>query len=105
MQKMFYPLVFACLIVTGCVSNQQDPMADPQATGMTAPPTPGMATPQAPGMANPASTYCAQQGGRSIPVQSARGQRADCQLPDGRRVDEWKLYRSANRQSQATLPQ
>lgn len=97
MQKMFYPLVFACLIVTGCVSNQQDPMADPQATGMTAPPTPGMA--------NPASTYCAQQGGRSIPVRSARGQRADCQLPDGRRVDEWKLYRSANRQSQATLPQ
>jgi len=42
MQKMFYPLVFACLIVTGCVSNQQDPMADPQATGMTAPSTPGI---------------------------------------------------------------
>lgn len=105
MQKIFYPLVFACLIVTGCVSNKQDQMAGTPDAGLTVPPTAGAATPQAPGMANPASTYCAQQGGRSIPVQTARGQRADCQLPNGRRVDEWKLYRSANRQSQATLPQ
>ncbi|WP_448951775.1 putative hemolysin [Labrys neptuniae] len=89
MRKTFYPLIFACLVMTGCASDRKD----------------STATPQAPGMANPASVYCAQQGGKSIPVTTAKGQSADCLLPNGRRVDEWKLYRSAHKQSQSPPPQ
>ena len=80
MRKGFYPLALACLIIPGCVSGQK-----------------GTALPPAAGMANPASVYCVQQGGKSIPVQTAAGERADCLLPNGKRVDEWKLYRSAHK--------
>jgi putative hemolysin len=46
-------------------------------------------------LANPASVYCEEQGGRVEIVDEPNGQRGDCVFPDGRRVDEWELYRSA----------
>ncbi|AUH49557.1 DUF333 domain-containing protein [Chromobacterium sp. ATCC 53434] len=50
---------------------------------------------QAVGMANPASVYCAKQGGKLLPQKDAAGNEyALCQLPDGRSVEEWTLFRS-----------
>ena len=46
------------------------------------------------GIANPASVYCVEQGGEVEIVEEPDGQRGDCVFPDGRRVDEWELYRS-----------
>ncbi|MCD4500253.1 putative hemolysin [Chromobacterium vaccinii] len=51
--------------------------------------------PQAVGMANPASVYCVKQGGKLLPQKDAAGgEYALCQLPDGRAVEEWTLFRS-----------
>lgn len=41
-------------------------------------------------MANPAAEYCVQQGGT---LDLASGM---CTLPNGTKVDEWELYRSAH---------
>ncbi|WP_301090637.1 DUF333 domain-containing protein [Sphingomonas sp.] len=46
-------------------------------------------------MANPASVYCIEQGGRSEVREGPDGQTGYCHLPDGRVVEEWELYRSA----------
>jgi putative hemolysin len=46
-------------------------------------------------IANPASVYCEEQGGEVEIVDEADGQRGYCLLPDGRRVDEWELFRSS----------
>lgn len=45
------------------------------------------------GMPNPAAVYCAQQGGKSITVDTQKGVQTDCLLPSGERIDEWTLYR------------
>ncbi|HHT9072444.1 DUF333 domain-containing protein [Edwardsiella tarda] len=58
-------------------------------------------TPEQPspiGMANPAARYCSDQGGKLIPVETVQGQRNDCLLPSGERLDEWALYRRAHPQ-------
>ncbi len=47
-----------------------------------------------PGLANPASVYCIEQGGEVDIVDEADGQVGYCELPDGRRIEEWELYRS-----------
>ncbi len=47
-------------------------------------------------IANPASVYCVQQGGRIEIVDTKKGQIGICILPDGRRIEEWKLFRSKN---------
>lgn len=47
-------------------------------------------------IANPASVYCVQQGGRVEIVDTKKGQIGICILPDGRRIEEWKLFRSKN---------
>ncbi|BEH72878.1 hypothetical protein GBS0709_19950 [Edwardsiella tarda] len=49
-------------------------------------------------MANPAARYCSDQGGKLIPVETVQGQRNDCLLPSGERLDEWALYRRAHPQ-------
>ena len=48
-----------------------------------------------PVIANPASVYCVKQGGRLEIVNTKKGQIGICVLPDGRRIEEWKLYRRA----------
>ena len=45
-------------------------------------------------LANPASEYCVEQGGRVDIVDEAGGQIGYCELPDGRRIEEWEYYRS-----------
>lgn len=51
--------------------------------------------PQAVGMANPASVHCVKQGGKLLPQKDTAGNEyALCQLPDGRTVEEWTLFRS-----------
>ncbi|KMN37015.1 MULTISPECIES: DUF333 domain-containing protein [Chromobacterium] len=47
------------------------------------------------GMANPASVYCGEKGGKLLPQKDAQGNEyALCQLPDGRTVEEWTLFRA-----------
>lgn len=49
------------------------------------------------GLANPASLFCTQQGGKSaIVTDETGGQRGLCQLPDGRTIEEWRLFRCSN---------
>jgi putative hemolysin len=45
-------------------------------------------------LANPASEYCVEQGGQVDIVDEAGGQVGYCELPDGRRIEEWEYYRS-----------
>lgn len=47
-----------------------------------------------PEQANPASAYCVEQGGQVDIVDEADGQVGYCELPDGRRIEEWEYYRS-----------
>jgi len=46
-------------------------------------------------IANPASVYCAGRGGQLEIVNEVAGQVGYCVLPDGRRVEEWTLFRAA----------
>lgn len=45
------------------------------------------------GMANPASVYCQSLGGKGLIRSNDKGQYSICQLPDGRQIEEWELYR------------
>ena len=47
---------------------------------------------ESPGLANPASVYCVEQGGEVEIVDEADGQVGYCNLPDGRRIEEWEFY-------------
>lgn len=49
--------------------------------------------PQLIGMPNPASVYCKDSGGELQIVKTDSGERGDCILPGGERIEEWKLYR------------
>jgi putative hemolysin len=53
------------------------------------------ATPATPAIANPASVYCVERGGRVEIVNTKKGQIGICVFPNGRRIEEWKLYRRA----------
>lgn len=47
------------------------------------------------GMANPASVHCVKAGGRVEIRKEAAGEVGYCHLPDGRVIEEWKFFRSA----------
>lgn len=53
-------------------------------------------------IANPASLYCEERGGRLELVDEAEGQTGYCVLPDGRRVEEWTLFRASQAGEEAT---
>jgi putative hemolysin len=53
-------------------------------------------------IANPASVYCEKRGGRLELVDEAEGQTGYCVLPDGRRVEEWALFRASQAEEEAT---
>lgn len=57
-------------------------------------PSPTSVTSPDAGLANPASVYCVEQGGSVEIVDEEDGQVGYCNLPDGRRVDEWEFFRS-----------
>ncbi|OAT26238.1 hypothetical protein M976_02956 [Buttiauxella ferragutiae ATCC 51602] len=44
-------------------------------------------------MPNPASVYCKDKGGELRTVKTDFGERGDCLLPSGERMDQWELYR------------
>lgn len=46
-------------------------------------------------IANPASVFCEEQGGTVEIVDEAGGQLGYCNLPDGRRIEEWEFFRSS----------
>jgi putative hemolysin len=48
------------------------------------------------GGGNPASVYCTSVGGRLEMRQGPQGESGFCQLPDGRVVEEWQLFRGAH---------
>ncbi|CAM4165909.1 DUF333 domain-containing protein [Kerstersia similis] len=48
---------------------------------------------QAVSLPNPASVYCEEKGGTVTVESTPAGQAGICLLPDGRRIDEWALYR------------
>ena len=55
------------------------------------------ATPKAAtGLANPASEYCVSIGGELEIRTEKDGEVGYCHLPDGRVVEEWELFRTAN---------
>jgi putative hemolysin len=52
---------------------------------------------QAWALGNPASAYCISVGGRQELRKDAKGEAGYCHLPDGRVVEEWQLFREANK--------
>lgn len=58
------------------------------------PPKSTAPNPQAARVANPASLNCIQNNGRlEIQRLPDGSERADCILPDGKRCDEWEMFR------------
>jgi len=53
--------------------------------------------PQRIGMANPASVYCEKMDGKLDIVKGPNGESGYCTLPSGERIEEWALYRRANK--------
>lgn len=50
------------------------------------------------GMANPASEHCEKIGGKAISQKDNNGgEKAMCQLSDGKTVDAWELLRSSDK--------
>lgn len=61
--------------------------------------------PQSLGMANPASVYCNKVGGTSIVKKDSRGNEVGyCRLADGKVVEEWELFRSAQQEDSKAQP-
>ncbi|WP_232847126.1 putative hemolysin [Shewanella nanhaiensis] len=58
--------------------------------------------PSAVSMANPASEYCVSLGGKLEINNEAKGQVGICHLPSGEKIEEWTLYRKANKQEVTT---
>ncbi len=77
MRRMTVALAAAVLGLSACGSDS-DPVE---------PTTPAQ-------IANPASVFCEEQGGMVEIVDEADGQVGYCNLPDGRRIEEWEYFRS-----------
>lgn len=55
-------------------------------------------------IANPASVFCVEQGGTLEIVDEQLGQVGYCNLPDGRRVEEWDFFYEQNPPEDVGLP-
>ncbi|AWN52140.1 DUF333 domain-containing protein [Methylobacterium sp. 17Sr1-1] len=53
---------------------------------------------QAWALGNPASAHCTSAGGRLEIRKGPQGEAGYCHLPDGRVVEEWQLFREANKE-------
>jgi hypothetical protein len=49
-------------------------------------------------MANPASTYCIEQDGNSVIIETEAGQAGICKFDDGSECDEWAFFRKECKQ-------
>ena len=54
-------------------------------------------------LANPASMFCISLGGDIVIEDGDGGQVGYCDLPNGKRIEEWTLYRDATKQSLAKI--
>ncbi|WP_202300601.1 putative hemolysin [Dryocola clanedunensis] len=70
-------LLLGTLILSGCSSPEPYAPKPPEVIGKP----------------NPAAVYCQDRGGKLMRVKTDTGERADCLLPSGERIDEWMLYR------------
>ncbi|MGB7801433.1 DUF333 domain-containing protein [Buttiauxella sp.] len=70
-------LLIGALILSGCSSPEPVSPKPPKVIGMP----------------NPASVYCIDKGGELRTVKTDLGERGDCLLPSGERMDQWELYR------------
>ncbi|HKM96078.1 MAG TPA: DUF333 domain-containing protein [Buttiauxella sp.] len=70
-------LLLGALTLSGCSSPEPTTPKPPQVIGMP----------------NPASVYCKDKGGELRTVKTDLGERGDCLLPSGERMDQWTLYR------------
>jgi putative hemolysin len=62
----------------------------------------GHAWAQRAGLPNPAAVFCVRHGGKLIPRSDERGNEyALCALPDGRVIEEWRLFRCSHPPSAA----
>ncbi|ADU38076.1 DUF333 domain-containing protein [Variovorax paradoxus] len=75
MTHKYLLLAFCALVLTACAQPQ--PQSEPPRVGM----------------ANPASVYCQKLGGKTLMKSNDKGQYGICQLPDGKEIEEWALYR------------
>lgn len=76
-----------CLIILSCVAlsacNKDKPLAGSEQKAI--------------GMPNPASVHCEKVGGKlSIEKDDQGAERGICETPDGKKTDEWELYRRDN---------
>ncbi|MDD5032013.1 MAG: DUF333 domain-containing protein [Patescibacteria group bacterium] len=53
-------------------------------------------------IANPASTYCLEQGGNSVIIETEAGQAGICKFNDGSECDEWAFFRKECKQGDKT---
>ena len=82
--KTHLSVAFLVLSLVACGGDENDP-ADTSTPPTTETPTQ---------LANPASEYCVSQGGTVELVEEVDGQVGYCNLPDGRRIEEWEFYNS-----------
>ncbi|MGO4450493.1 DUF333 domain-containing protein [Phyllobacterium sp. TAF24] len=73
--KVVSAIAFTVFALSACTANEED------------------IQPRSVGLANPASVYCQSLGGTLLAVFTKDGSSNDCILPNGRRIDEWKLFR------------
>jgi len=77
MTTRYLLLPFCALVLMACAQPQSQPRPEPPRIGM----------------ANPASAYCQELGGQTLMKSNDKGQYGICQLPDGKEIEEWTLYR------------
>lgn len=82
--KNYLAIAVLVLSLTACGDDEDEP-ADTSTPLTTETPTQ---------LANPASEYCVSQGGTVELVDEDDGQVGYCNLPDGRRIEEWEFYNS-----------
>lgn len=66
--------------------------------------TPAQAQANRQGIANPASEYCVSIKGTSFSRKTPSGEIGYCRLPNGRTVEEWKLFRESQKRPLAPKP-
>ena len=82
--KNYLAIAVLVLSLAACGDDEDEP-ADTSTPLTTETPTQ---------LANPASDYCVSQGGTVELVDEDDGQVGYCNLPDGRRIEEWEFYNS-----------
>ena len=88
-------LIASALILSAC---NQDKPATPEETQAFTEKVVEAAVDTVVTLANPASEYCISIGGELEIKTETDGQVGICHLPSGEQIEEWSLYRKANKQ-------